>query len=170
MNEDRMKILQMLQDGKISADEAARLLEAMEADDLPTRTAVTPVVYTDNVGDKEADENYIDSITPTKTEQSPLASAFLLGARLDGAQLDGAQLHGAFLLGADLRDADLRNADLRGAFLAFVDLKGANLYGANLNSAFMPFANGVNGNLANSNFASAFMPFMRFFRHQTKVV
>lgn len=168
MNEERVKILQMLQEGKLSVEETARLLEATDQDyqlatpqpTLPIHRAVEPtlrVVDATNIDDASAGE-------------PPLAGAFLAGARLDGALLDGACLNGAFLLGADLRNADLRNADLSGAFLAFADLNGADLQGANLNGAFMPFANGANGNLANGNFASAFMPFTRFFRQQAKVV
>ncbi len=168
MNEERVKILQMLQEGKLSIEETARLLEATDQDyqlatpqpTLPIHRAADPAV---RVVDATKD-NQEASIEP------PLAGAFLAGARLDGARLDGACLNGAFLLGADLRNADLRNADLSGAFLAFADLNGADLQGANLSSAFMPFANGANGNLANGNFASAFMPFTRFFRPQAKVV
>lgn len=39
MNEERMQILKMLESGKIKADEAARLLETMEAPSAPAEPA-----------------------------------------------------------------------------------------------------------------------------------
>jgi hypothetical protein len=168
MNEDRLQILGMLQDNKISVEEAARLLEATEQD----RQIVHPQSALRIPLPADQTVRVVRDVTdsPEAASEPPLAGAFLAGARLDGALLDGACLNGAFLLGADLRDADLRNADLSGAFLAFADLNGADLQGANLNGAFMPFANGANGNLAKGNFSGAFMPFTRFFRPQAKVV
>ncbi|MCB0125445.1 MAG: pentapeptide repeat-containing protein, partial [Caldilineaceae bacterium] len=149
MNEDRMQILAMLRDGKISVDEASQLLQAMELDRQGT------VVAAGNVAPRPTNETVIRIDGTVEEEErgaeGPLAGAFLAGARLDGALLDGANLHGAFLLGADLRGADLRGADLRGAFLAFADLKEADLRASNLSGAFMPFANGSGGSLAKMN-------------------
>ncbi|MBX3010274.1 MAG: pentapeptide repeat-containing protein [Caldilineaceae bacterium] len=153
MNEERLKILAMLQDGKITVDEAARLLEATEAE--PQERHATVAFVQPVVAQAPAAEWAVTA------EVDPCAGAFLAGARLDGALLDGAQLAGAFLLGADLRNADLRGADLRGAFLAFADLYQANLQRANLNGAFLLFANGSEGNLAGLNLAGSFMPFTR---------
>lgn len=42
MNEEKMMILKMLQDGKISADEAAKLLESVDAGGIKTKKA--PIV------------------------------------------------------------------------------------------------------------------------------
>lgn len=159
MNEDRLKILAMLQEGKITVDEAARLLEATEAganvSPAPAASVNTRVV------EAKAD------VPPTNATENPFNGAFLAGARLGGAKLDGAQLDGAFLLGADLRNADLRDADLRGAFLAFADLYNANLRGTTINGAFLPFANGAEGNLAGLNLSGAFMPFTRLHHRQS---
>lgn len=160
MNEDRIKILAMLQEGKITVEEAARLLEATEADAPVSYAPVTRVIPVE--AQTEA--------PPHDAPEDPYAGAFLAGARLDGAQLDGAKLAGAFLLGADLRNADLRNADLRGAFLPFADLYNANLRDANLNGAFLPFANGADGDLAGVRLPGAFMPFTRFHRRQPAIV
>lgn len=161
MNEDRVKILAMLQEGKITVDEAARLLEATDADANTPRPAALPI---NGIAPKR------EEAAPHESIENPNAGAFLAGARLDGTRLEGAKLAGAFLLGADLRNADLRNADLRGAFMPFADLYGANLQGANLNGAFMPFANGAEGTLAGISLPGAFMPFTRFHRRQTQLV
>jgi len=42
MNTDRRSVLQMLADGKINADEAERLLQALERTDAPAAGAATP--------------------------------------------------------------------------------------------------------------------------------
>lgn len=161
MNEDRLKILAMLQDGKINVEEAARLLEATEAGANPSQRV-------SHVANPEIVEEDDDEPMPTRTAANYPNSAFLLGAQLDGAKLDGAKLDGAFLLGADLRNADLRDADLTGAFLAFADLYNANLRGANLSGSFLLFANGAEGNLAGINWSGSFMPFTRFHRRQSQ--
>lgn len=44
MNEDRRSVLQMLADGKISADEAERLLTALDRRDAPPASAPSPLV------------------------------------------------------------------------------------------------------------------------------
>lgn len=44
MNNDRRAILQMLSDGKINADEAERLLSALDRTDTPTASAPRPPV------------------------------------------------------------------------------------------------------------------------------
>ena len=44
MNPDRRSVLQMLSDGKISADEAERLLSALDRNDPPPAAAAGPVV------------------------------------------------------------------------------------------------------------------------------
>ena len=161
MNEERMKILAMLQEGKITVEEAARLLDVTES--APRR----PDVVTDAMP--------VVATAPTSLETVPVVSAgtaksnegaFLAGARLGGAKLDGAKLAGAFLLGADLRNADLRNADLTGAFLPFADLYNADLRNADLTGTFMPFANGADSNLAGLQLPGAFMPFTRFHGHK----
>ena len=162
MNEDRVKILAMLQEGKITVEEAARLLEATEADN----NANPPLVPSINPRLVEAQT----AAPPPNPTEGPFNGAFLVGARLGGAKLDGAKLEGAFLLGADLRNADLRDADLRGAFLAFADLCNANLRGATINGAFLLFANGAECDLAGVNLSGAFMPFTRLHHRQPQVV
>lgn len=162
MNEDRLKILAMLQEGKITVEEAGRLLEATEADTKGS-SSLTPAVNAIRVA-PQAD------VPPSPARENSSDGAFMVGARLTGAKLEGAKLAGAFLAGADLRNADLRNADLRGAFLAFADLYNADLHDANLNGAFMPFANGADGNLAGINLPGAFMPFTRFHGRQMQPV
>lgn len=167
MNEDRLKILAMLQEGKITVEEASRLLEAT---DSPLRTS-RPAATVDATSEIDYRESHIAEIAPETTgNRNATEGAFLAGARLAGAKLDGAKLSGAFLLGADLRNADLRNADLRGAFLAFADFYNADLQNAQLNGAFMPFANGAEGNLAGLNLAGAFMPFTRLHGRQMQPV
>ncbi|MCB0187912.1 MAG: pentapeptide repeat-containing protein [Caldilineaceae bacterium] len=171
MNEDRLQILAMLRDGKISIDEASQLIEAMEMDrqgvatvaNVASEVAPRPVDATVIRIDGTVEEDEM-------AEETPLSGAFMVGTRLDGALLDGANLHGAFLLGADLRGADLRGANLRGVFMPFGDLKDADLRGANLAGAFMPFANGAGGDLAKKNLSGAFMPFSRFHRRQPQSV
>lgn len=163
MSEDRLRILAMLKEGKISVDEASQLLEAMELD-RQGEALPAPVAPQSVEGTVIRIENAVGKAE--HSEDSAFAGAFLLGARIDGALTDGANLRGAFLLGADLRGADLRGANLSGVFMPFADLQNADLRNTNLNGAFMPFANGAGGSLANKNLSGAFMPFTRFFRRQ----
>ncbi|MCB0112141.1 MAG: pentapeptide repeat-containing protein, partial [Caldilineaceae bacterium] len=92
MREDRLQILAMLKEGKISVDEASQLLEAMELDREGS-------ALTTNVAPPAGEPTVIRIENEVGGEghsaESPLAGAFLPGARLDGALLDGANLHGA---------------------------------------------------------------------------
>lgn len=160
MNEERMKILAMLQEGKITVEEAARLLDVTES------TPSQPAVVTAAMPVVAAASASLETLPVVSGTANSTEGAFLAGARLGGAKLDGAKLAGAFLLGADLRNADLRNADLTGAFLPFADLYNADLHNADLTGAFMPFANGADSNLAGLQLPGAFMPFTRFHGHK----
>jgi len=162
MSQDRMRILRFLQDGRISAEEADRLLEALqqpatvrERQPLPPARASTPVRPAPERGEGgglEDDEELIGASAPLGSVigRVELTGAALSGLRLEGARMDGADLTGAVLTGADLRGADLRDACLTGAMLAGANLKQANLRDADLTGSMLPRANLQGASLENA--------------------
>jgi hypothetical protein len=82
-------------------------------------------------------------------KNTPLASAYLVGATMTGSNLNKGDLEGALLVNADLSGANLNQADLSGALLNGANLSGANLNGADLTSANLTGANLTGANLAN---------------------
>lgn len=135
MNEERMKVLQMLQEGKLSIEEAMRLLEAMESPAVPLVTTMQPALV--EVVAQPPVVPTVATITPyTETgvirRRDPalklglnLEGARLLGVNLDHADFQGADLRNLTLIGANLDRVKFRQANLQGRTLLFVNLDGA---------------------------------------------
>ena len=149
MNDERMQILEMLQSGKITVDEATQLLEAAE------RPQATSAPKQWDIEEMEGD---VPPHRPSKSKLPDMIGTYLEGAKLEGARLDGADLTGAYLEGADLRGADLRDADLTGTYLEKANLRNANLSGATLTGAYLERADFENADLAGVNLTGTHMP------------
>jgi len=147
MNEERMQILKMLQEGKITVDEAAKLIEAVDhklSEDVnaTVNTPVNPAIAED-----------VKRVAPviTVTNQTPVASPVeargpspivlrwslltFLFSNLEGAQIDGGLYQNAKILCSNLNTANLRGGDFEDAWLLCTNLESANFEGANLRGA-----------------------------------
>ena len=137
MTEEQTIILQMVENGRITAEEAQRLLAALNrpspsrgsgraapARPRAARPAVRPVI----------------ARGPRAMEQRG-RRVDMAGAELCGSNLSGAELTEADMTGAKLSEADLSNAKLAGASLADADLSSANLSRADLSGADLTKAN-----------------------------
>lgn len=153
MNEDRMQILEMLQAGKISVDEATRLLEAAER----SRVVDSSPTPKRSVSTLNEDED-AQPARSAKIKLPNMVGTYLEGAKLAGAKLEGADLTGAYLGDADLRGADLRDADLTGTYLEGANLRNANLRGATLTGAHLERADFENADLAGVNLTGTHIP------------
>ncbi|MEZ4732537.1 MAG: pentapeptide repeat-containing protein [Caldilineaceae bacterium] len=153
MNEDRMKVLELLQTGKISVDEAARLLEAMDL------SASAPAKAEQYASPMDSTPVVAGGRTKTKNKlKLPLQLAKdiqLTGATLTGFQFEGADLGRTNFEGADLTNADFRGANLRDAYLGGANLRDANFQNANLKDANLGGGNFKGANFANANLADA---------------
>lgn len=155
MNEDRMQILEMLQAGKISVDEATQLLEAAERP--PTANpAPAPRHIASEFEDGEGQPT--EARHSARSKLPEMVGTYLDGAKLAGAKLEGANLTGAYLGNADLRGADLRDADLTGTYLERANLRNANLRGATLTGAHLAGADFENADLANIDLTGTHIP------------
>jgi len=151
MNEGQTRILRMLEEGRITAEEADLLLEALRSaeDRSASQQRREGASGWSNGGRGPSGGGAVrslwlkDALKPLKetlkttfaSVGSALSGLNLAGADLSGARLEGAELEGANLMGADLSDADLRDANLRNANLMGADLSGADLREANLEGA-----------------------------------
>lgn len=142
MNEERLRILQMLQAGKITVEEANRLIEATERSVEET----TPVLAAPAVLAAVTQPVEIINVEPAEPHTEPrllgrLALKFIFGVNLDGARTEGANFEGAKVLFSNLDSVNLRNADLRGAWIVAANLDNANFEGADLRGAILAGAN-----------------------------
>ncbi len=129
MNEERLKILQMLQEGKLTVDEATRLLEAAET---LRNTAAPHTTPSPAITDEQEDG---DEPMPSHRRTIRLQGATLERLNFTGANLQGVDFAGQDLQGFDFTGANLREANLCEANLTNVNLTGANLSGADLRNA-----------------------------------
>jgi uncharacterized protein YjbI with pentapeptide repeats len=147
MNEERMQILKMLQEGKITVDEAAKLIEAIDhklSEDVNATIAedvkrVEPVITV---------TNQTPVASPVEARgPSPLALRWslltFLFSNLEGAQIDGGLYQDAKILCSNLHDAHLRGGNFEDAWLLCTNLESANFEGANLRGARI-FASNLN--------------------------
>lgn len=164
MNEERMQILQLLQDGKISVDEATKLLEAtpsppIDANPLGAKNGS----WHSQTGDEEqAEEGQQADRSAQGLNLQSLVGVYLGGAQLAGARFQGADLTGAYLGDADLRNADLRDANLTGTYLGNAKLRNVNLRGANLTGAYLENADLEDANLEGVDLTGAYMPGLKY--------
>jgi uncharacterized protein YjbI with pentapeptide repeats len=163
VNEERVQILKMLQEGRITVEEAARLIDALASEPetpvAPTRTVSIPVEviavdeeeptrgestwsfrygFCSNLENARFDGAELDEskIWFSNLDSANLQNAYLQNAWVVGANLDHANLEDAHLEGAKIAGSNLEHADLAGA-----DLRGAVLLGVNLGQAQMRGAN-----------------------------
>jgi uncharacterized protein YjbI with pentapeptide repeats len=140
MNHERIQILKMLQEGKITVDEAARLIAALE---LPGEKSEPPAPLTAPAAPQPV-------ATPLAVEnlaganKSPLAVhktvdpwplKYTLFSNLEGARLDAGNFAGVHIWFSNLDHADLSEADVQDAWIVASNLDGANFAGANLRGA-----------------------------------
>ena len=156
MSQARMQILQLLQAGKITVDEATGLLAAAERPGSEQLPPSPPRLTATLTADEE--EETTQWAKQPKTRLPDLIGTYLDGAKLEGARLEGADLTGTYLGDADLRGADLRWADLTGTYLEGANLRNANLQGATLTGAYLAQADFENADLAGVNLTGTHMP------------
>lgn len=183
MNEETMKILQMLEAGKITAEEAHQLLEAINRaapEEAPTpeptaggAASQTRWPFPDIAGivnealreafsevERELSELNIPEMVGTVGTVTAQGARFM-GAKLSNTNLLDAQMdartrfEGANLESTIFVDANLKGADLRGANLAFSNFTDANLENADLRGANMSHSNFVDANLQNADMRGA---------------
>lgn len=133
MNEERMQILKMLQEGKITVDEAAKLIEAIDhkLSDGVDAASAEPMIEVIN-----------QAPAPSPVERqgpAPLALRWsmltFLFSNLEGAQIDGGLYQNAKILCSNLNTANLRGGNFEDAWLLCTNLDSANFEGANLRGA-----------------------------------
>jgi len=141
MSEERMHILKMLQEGKITVDEAAKLIEAIghqpaeRATMIPVNNETQPVTR-------------LAQSEPQREPQSePLRPRLLLSmltflfSNLQGAIVDGGLYDGARIFCSNLDTANLRTGNFQDTWVLCANLESANFEGANLEGARIFAAN-----------------------------
>jgi hypothetical protein len=146
MGEQRMKILEMLEAGKITVEEARALLQSVSGGRRAAVERQREQVFKPYRGVEAEDQ---ESERPV----IHLMGGDLSGANLHGTNLKGCRLEGAILAGANLGGANLLDADFRGANLSGANLRNANFEGADLREADLSGAN-----LPNSDFGGVRHP------------
>jgi len=98
MNEERMRILKMIQDGQISAEEGARLLEALGGG---TKAKIRPTAEWEpgSVGGRTLRIKVFDSVTKREKVNLtvPLALARMVSSFIPESQRDQLESHGIHL-------------------------------------------------------------------------
>jgi hypothetical protein len=155
MEEGRIEILKMLEEKKITVDEAMELLQALNAakngqENGKTESAPKPP--------PSWDRHTNDHEESPKLRRFNLAGANLSGVIFEGAKMDGVSIAAANLDGANFRNADLRDADLSGANLDSANFEGANLRRAKLTGANLGDANFAGANLEDADLSGANLP------------
>ncbi|RIK44023.1 MAG: hypothetical protein DCC55_03685 [Chloroflexi bacterium] len=148
MNEERMQILRMLQEGRITVEEAARLIAALSTDEPAVPVSRhTPVSIP------------VEEIPPQGSPRvAPLFSwAFRYGlfCNLENTRFEGAHLDNAKIWFSNLDSADLRDANLQDAWVVAANLDNANLVGANLEGAKIAASNLDHADLAGADLRGA---------------
>lgn len=158
MSEERTKILQMLSDGKITADEAATLLDASFST-TDTANAVTAVVsdISSNIslGVEPIVVHEDEFVNDDRAKRAP-RRGFLGGwtnwaNNLEGIRCDGAIFNRAFFLANNLDHANFCDADAEAAKFFAVNVDRANFEGANLRGARILCSNLDKANFRNAN-------------------
>jgi uncharacterized protein YjbI with pentapeptide repeats len=129
VNEERMQILQMLQEGKISVDEAAQLIDTL-SNRAGTATTV-PVINEPAVQPAVAAPAVRSAGSQAKGNWS-IKNVF--ASSLGNTIFEGTKLDGGRIWCCNLERANLRNADFTSAWVLGNNLDSANFEGANLNN------------------------------------
>lgn len=137
--EERKRILRLVEERRIGAEEADALLAALDQKRAPQWSrGARP-----GGGGRR------------RVSVGGLAGASLRGARLQGAKIGGAGFEGALMEDANLEGADLTGADFTGAVLHEANLQGADLRQADLTGAVMSRVNLQGSNLENTDLSGA---------------
>jgi uncharacterized protein YjbI with pentapeptide repeats len=150
MNEERMQILKMLQEGKISVDEAAQLIEALSNRDAATVVPVSNTLPVNNetiAAQRAATAVYPQASTAPKSNWS-VRNVF--ASNLGNTIFEGTQIDGGRIWCCNLENANLRNANFTNAWVLGDNLDGANFEGANLTNVKL-----IGCNLDHADFAGA---------------
>ena len=136
MNEERTHILKMLQEGKITVDEAAKLIQAVDNQQSNGDGVPVPV------------ENVRPTTSSTASFEQPRPSfrwslLNFLFSNLQGAIVDGGLYEGARIFCSDLEQANLRTGNFQETWVLCANLESANFEGANLAGAKI-FASNLN--------------------------
>jgi uncharacterized protein YjbI with pentapeptide repeats len=158
MNAERMQILKMLQEGKLTVDEAAQLIEALqhraektvaltvenqprEASQSRASTGAWSLknVFASNVGNARFENTQLDgahvwfcSLDGANLRDADLTDAWVLGINLNNTNLEGANLRNTKLVGSNLDRADFTGADLSGSTIIGVNFDHGDFRGADL--------------------------------------
>lgn len=143
MNDEQIRILQLLQDGKITVDEATRLMEAMDNRRMDRPAMAVPVVNVAPQGETVPYRATSSSQPDRGGIKINLSSSLFnfLFSNLEGAITDQGWFEHAKILFSNLDHANLRKADCRQAWVVATNLEKANLEGANLEGARIFCAN-----------------------------
>ncbi len=128
MNEERMQILKMLQEGKINVDEAAKLIKAIEQKQAERVSSLIPVV----------NEAQSVSLLEANDPSRPIFRWSMLNflfSNLKDAIVDGGLYERALIVCSNLEAANLRASNFEDAWVLCANLDSANFEGANLQGA-----------------------------------
>src|SRR6476646_3702213 len=139
MTEEQTMILQMVQNGKLTPDEAQRLLAAINQS-APRPAAVEAPRRGPDPSRREEPRGRERSFDAGGARVN-LAGAEMQGANLAGKNLSGVNLTGAKFSEANLSEANLSGANLSGAELNEADLSNSNLSDTNLTKADLSESN-----------------------------
>ncbi|CAN5868531.1 hypothetical protein BH10CHL1_BH10CHL1_19750 [soil metagenome] len=128
MNEERMHILKMLQEGKINVDEATKLIEAL--DNKPTEQISSFVPITNEM---QSARNVAQLDQPRLSFRWSMLN--FLFSNLNGTIIDGGDYEGALILCSNLDSANLRTGNFQQTWVLCANLDSANFEGANLQGA-----------------------------------
>jgi hypothetical protein len=148
MNEERMQILKMLQEGRISVEEAARLIAALSADEpaLPASTHTPVSIPVEQIPPQSG---------PRLTPLFGWAFRYGLCCNLENARFEGALLDNTKIWFSNLDSADLSDANLQDAWVVAANLDHASLVGANLEGAKIAASNLDHADLAGADLRGA---------------
>src|SRR5437870_2489708 len=127
MTEEQTMILQMVQNGKLTPDEAQRLLAALNQSAARPAVAEPARRGPDHSRREEGNPQGRGRGFDTGAARVNLANAEMQGANLAGKNLSGVNLAGAKFSEANLSEANFSGANLSGAELNEADLSNGNL-------------------------------------------
>lgn len=147
MSEEQTKILQMLADGKITVDEATKLIDAATYESTEERKPT----FEEEQKPKQARPagrwtNWANNLTGMYSHNANLDQAFFFANNIEDANFCDAEAELAKFFASNLESADFEGANLQGARIFCSNLEGANFRNANLEGVTIFAANfeGVN--------------------------
>ena len=142
MNTEQTQILQMLADGKITVDEATKLIDAAAAGQSSTFTTVQESA-------EERKPTFVEEQKPTQRSSTGRWTNW--ANNLDGMLSRGANLEGAFFAANNIESANFENAEAESAKFVASNLENVTFEGANLKGAKILCANLEGANFRNAN-------------------